>query len=132
MTKNDKLFGPVLERHADQPNSSPPPFQKEPIFLVQKVAQCSEMNEVSIFRISRFLVFYIWSFEILLEKKIVSKRCAIFWNGFCTLFEYKIDHISETKDRKIVKLSAKFISEHCATFWTKKTLFEEEEEFCCM
>ena len=42
---------------------------------------------------------------------------------FTTNFGYKIDHISKTKYRKIVKLSAKFVSEHCASSGTKKTFF---------
>ena len=35
---------------------------------------------------------------------------------FTTNFEYKIDHISKTKNRKIVKLSAKSVSEHGTSF----------------
>ena len=32
--------------------------------------------------------------------------------------EHKIDHTSKTKSRKIVKLGAKFVSEHCASLGT--------------
>ena len=65
----------------DMQNATPPPplSSKGDDFLVQKVAQCSEMNEKSIFRFLRFLVFKIWSFKIL---NIVwfffhPKRCAL-------------------------------------------------------
>ena len=34
--------------------------------------------------------------------------------------EYKIDHISKTKNCKIVKFSAKPALEHCASFGTKE------------
>ena len=44
-----------------------------------------------------------------------------------TNFEYKIDHISKTKNHKIVKLSAKFVSEHCAFFGTN--FFRRFQEF---
>ena len=38
-------------------------------------------------------------------------------------FEYKIDHISKTKSRKIVRISAESVSEHCASSGTKKRPF---------
>ena len=38
-----------------------------------------------------------------------------FTTQFIRNFEYKIDHISKTKNRKTVKISAKLVSEHCAS-----------------
>ena len=39
---------------------------------------------------------------------------------FTTNVEYKIDHISKTKNLKIIKLSVKSVSKQCASFGTKK------------
>ena len=41
---------------------------------------------------------------------------------FTTNVEYKIYHISKTKNHKIVKLSARSVSEHCTYFGTKKKI----------
>ena len=49
---------------------------------------------------------------------------GLFWirptPQFTTNVEYKFDHISKTKSQKIIKFSAKSVSEHCASFRTKE------------
>ena len=40
---------------------------------------------------------------------------------FNTNVEYKIDYISKTENQKTVKLSAKSVSERCASFGTKNS-----------
>ena len=57
----------------------------------------------------RFLVYDIWS---ILYSKIIEK---------CINFEYKNDHISKNKNRNNRKIYFPFVSEHCATTWTKKS-----------
>ena len=49
---------------------------------------------------------------------VIGYHWYIYYLGpqFTTNVEYKIDHISKTKNCKIVKFSAKFVSEHCASF----------------
>ena len=66
--------------------------------IYTKDAECAETIEKSNFL---FLVFEIWSF---LYSKLVN---------FSLLFEYKVDHNSKTKHRKI---DFKFVSAHCASF----------------
>ena len=43
--------------------------------------------------------------------------------------EYKIDNISKTNDRKIIKLRSKSVSEHWATFGTKKSCVDDSKNF---
>jgi len=66
----------------------PPPLKSGKIgFLVQKVSQCSETNEKSIFR---FLVFEILSFKILRivwQVFFCPRRCDMFWSWFKTNFD---------------------------------------------
>ena len=56
--------GFLLVNNMQTPPFPPPPLSKRAvfIFLVQKIAQCSETNEKSILRL---LVFQIFSFKIL-------------------------------------------------------------------
>ena len=42
---------------------------------------------------------------------------------FTTNFEYKIDRISKIENRKIVRISAKSVSEHCVSNETKNYYF---------
>ena len=66
--------------------------------IYMKDAESAKTNEKSIFR---FLVFELWS---ILYSKLIEKL---------TNFEYKTDHISKTKNRKI---DFSFISAHSASF----------------
>ena len=49
---------------------------------------------------------------------------------FTKNFEYKIDHISKTKNRKNLKISSAFVSEHCAIFRNIHLFWQFGSLFC--
>ena len=54
--------------------------------------------------------------------KIRFRTLRIFWNKFFSYYSKNLNHISKMKNYKI---NFSFVSEHCATFWTKKMKGEE-------
>ena len=66
---------------------------------------------------SAFVSEHCLSFETIFFVDIFGH---LFWSKYLEdseIFEYKIDHISKTKSRKI---DFSFVSDHCTTFWTKR------------